>query len=1771
MRHHSIGFKLGCQAVALGAAMLLAMAMPSSAAELPAAKLDRSSVPAKGKQSALLTVGAFGRYAVTVTSDQGVALQMVDRMSGAGPVVGQPGREDGRLDLFFDRGEQKIVTIASPHGKGRATLTAHGFRELQEHPPLLVEHRLEQASLGDFEQRSYWLEITNKRVVALEAAGRYLADLRLWRDGTWLVDAVPRIVQSQARPEQPLTVARLTAELEPGLYLLTAYGGPSQRWTQASDAKPFLLRFGIPSLPTAMRQQFTMSDFGVERYLVPAGPNFFRLELPTAEGATLSVGDYSPADPFDAQGSGASIDKRSVPPVVELHQGGNGVRLVTVTMQAGKSFVLQHFAADYAYHFDGSGDYWLSSIHAGSAEDSVGANAVLTRQFRWDKEEYVTEQAIELSRDAPWHRRFNLLDNLTLFVKVPAATKVRILGKGVAARYRFEPFLTSRPANYQTPPWRDGNFVFELDRGLYVLSVTPETKGILDLQLLPDGSKPHPELSPVLAAARFPALHLDRDWTYTLYLNRQPGVTSGAVLRPLPVDLASALPVTQRAGETLTIPVTVPEKGTLRAMAEDGRLLGISLDNGRKGTALEVEPGRYQVTVAAKDAPQSYSLGVEPSRLASKTPLPALPDARLAGLPKFPVITAEAPSFLDLKRHSTKNFSVRVDKPGLYQFESSGLLQTAGKVRTRTVTSLFEEAENGVGRNFQIQRYLREGDYQLGVSTRGQTQGDLGVRLTRTEVMDGGELRESQVARALLPSGRALAYRMRVARRGSYHLQTLGLGRTFDVRIEDSGGWPVLAPIEHGDLNLSLERGSYRVLILPQAAEARVVTHLERLAEAKRYKGHGPHRIALDSTVEHTWLETAKGAARQPDQWEFVLPAAAQITIALDNEMEGTLVKADATEATLASIDARQPWRGDLTAGRYLLRARNSRSNNYVAYTLRVTATQLLAGQSRVVAAPASVPVSVGADGLVELESFGSQDVRARLLNVAGEVVAQDDDRPNDWNFQIAERLPPGQYRLLVEPVSEKRAQTTVAMRVRSEVGEKPLALGSDVAIKDARVHVYPLALPANGNVILVTGRASEAMGLALEGESAQGWITLGKDIGKQPHLALPLGAERLKAYRLRSWSADQRSLDLVLRAAVATLPPTTESRWLQGGIAPLAVDEKRPGLKAALITLSRPGTFRVKGDIGGLQWTDSGSRTAQASGSPVVSISGNSVLLLAEDGSSAAAATLAAERLQLPTGDDEALRIELMAGQVASADLQPHRAGPSLVLAQARAGQPGVSLNAAHDAAAMGVVAGEAVAVALPGAAAPARVWNAAGAAAPLELDLRQVPLQQLPDQTTGFGVSDGAIRAHGALPIRLPAGTQQVRLAVSPRNAAVFMKQGSIQSIHWAGEEPLQEAATVDADRLWVLNGSADEARYSLEVAPNGQETPVLKPGGLFERNLSAAGRLRVAVELPKDATGDYRLRVHGDAQAVWEEDGGRIDSGNDIVVRRSGVLWLQHQPGTLVAWLDEPPAQGMERIVNWFKAIQETAVKPPQVVSLKGKQQVLAFKLDQPAMLHVRTSAPVVSQYVAAGRPAQTAAHLFGANINLLAPAGSSKLLLRAVGADSLSGTSTAVATPAIPLADGLGPEVLLSPGSARLYVFVVRQASTIGIGIRASSDVVRSALYDEQGTLQSEGVVQMPSLAPGRYYLTVEMPADSAPVRVQPIIVGLKEPDIRPPLDILRRYVEAKEGGEALLYVPPPPPPPPGAATVENEEAPAEEGDAGEVEPSDPSGQTQEEEQ
>src|SRR5437016_1243254 len=69
----------------------------------------------------------------------------------------------------------------------------------------------------DYGRGAWWLEVKERRRVILEAAGRNLADLRLWSNGSWLVDAEPAREVVAAQPGRPMLVCRLAADFSPGL------------------------------------------------------------------------------------------------------------------------------------------------------------------------------------------------------------------------------------------------------------------------------------------------------------------------------------------------------------------------------------------------------------------------------------------------------------------------------------------------------------------------------------------------------------------------------------------------------------------------------------------------------------------------------------------------------------------------------------------------------------------------------------------------------------------------------------------------------------------------------------------------------------------------------------------------------------------------------------------------------------------------------------------------------------------------------------------------------------------------------------------------------------------------------------------------------------------------------------------------------------------------------------------------------------------------------------------------------------------------------------------------------------------------------------------------------------------------------------------------------------------------------------------------------------------------------------------------------------------
>ena len=191
-----------------------------------------------------------------------------------------------------------------------------------------------------------------------------------------------------------------------------------------------------------------------------------------------------------------------------------------------------------------------------------------------------------------------------------------------------------------------------------------------------------------------------------------------------------------------------------------------------------------------------------------------------------------------------------------------------------------------------------------------------------------------------------------------------------------------------------------------------------------------------------------------------------------------------------------------------------------------------------------------------------------------------------------------------------------------------------------------------------------------------------------------------------------------------------------------------------------------------------------------------------------------------------------------------------------------------------------------------------------------------------------------------------------------------------------------------------------------------------------------------------------------------------------------------------------------------------------------QALSLERKDPALLQLRSATPLVTVLSRPGAAAEAIVSTTATTLDAFLPSGRSELLLRPATSAELAGTAELLATPVVSLGEGLGPEVVLPPGASRAFSFVVAEGGPVGVGVRASAELVEGTLLDASGRLLGTGVSQMPTLGPGTYVLVLHAPADGPTVRVQPAIAGLTRPGIGPPGDVVRRYLEPEAGPAAF---------------------------------------------
>lgn len=1720
--------------------------------------LDQTQFTAAGANETLLHIHESGRYSLQTQSPQGTRLELVDRMAGPMASAGRAGQQDGRLDVLLDKGTYKIRLTSHPQGSGELILSASAFHEVRpvaqpEDFPLLEPLRMESAELGDLQQQSFWLYLAERQRLRLEAIGRHLQDARLWRDGQWLVDAQPAISEYEVVAGRPQTYLEFFHDLNPGLYRLTCYGGEALAWANDAPDAPFHLRMGLPRLGANGQKIVTISPFGRGTFIVNGKADYFELSRRDKLATRLGVGSDNPQNTRYNLSAYATIDNASRDPWCSIRFGrAQTPKMVMVQGAPGDRVVLKYFKEREQYAFSENGEYWLSNQSSAAATDAIDVSAILARSWPGTARVSVKKARVfELGADRPLIRKFNLLGSTTLLLNVQDAGTYRISedpDAGAKARYQIEPLLFSKPDEYQAPPSQLPGTEFELTRGFYVLSLRPRSKGILSFALsrrvapepgtLKPGAPQRKE--PVVAFEAAPSEQQRRLrqrilWPQvgvslhdSIFLNQRPEVASGLIVRRLPLDLDEPLPVLLMPGEQVPINSRIERASRLIVETEQDASFEVGGYAEPITSGSVLQPGRYTLTLKnTSDQVALFSV-----KTVSAQPAPRLPADELARRARqkqiFPVLTEANPLFRKFERNERQHFTVLVKEPGLYRLETSGRLATRLTVRTHFITRLFAAEQNGIGRNALVQQYLKPGEYQITVQTLGRSKGRAGVHLRRAALIEESGLRVGVLKKIHLPADEAVRYRFEIAASGAYRLRTLGLNKTFTWRLEDQAGWPLVRPNQSGVIERDFAAGAYHYMLLPEAVESRRLTVLDNIEPpSPPLEGKGPHPIRLNEPVEHEWREIPN---RRPDVFVLELPDPIRATVHLSEDLRAALYR-EAEE--LGLIRGGTPRTFDrLTPGRYEIRVTSIEKTDRLPYTLRVTTEQLITGLRYTVDDfPASLNVSVGADSLVELFSFGATDVKATLWQ-DGRLVAQHDDMENDWNFRISQKLAAGAYQLRVEPVGiapEEAGAVEIGMSKRDDatLPAQTLPFTFDTELSQD-VLTIPLTTPAGETLAHIQHAGAGRLKFALfrdDRRLAEGEQSLFLVLRPQTDYTLlcwrlddaEAGAVTLKAHALPAQ-------EIALGSAPVSLSPDAISAQTDAG----------PGgwklTNASKISYTLEGAanglafapavetpFTPVADVPLVMPQQSGwllRKSTDGQFDPAAGKIGIRPFVLHEQESTPVRLTDAGLPFDFEHPDNAPVLLEIKsAGALVGAVIAPQAVyTPDLV------NWPGQWLRPSRTF------------IAAPGKGAyRGRLWPVTGAAVKGKVLIKPRALSLTEQTALPADGADGTLEPDAALAFDLPASAYALDLVLSKGLVAFVWQADRATALAAAPDAHVHRLVDVpqlrsgQGGRLILLNTGAQPALYRITpLAPGDAAASGLAqafdPAIGFERVFADAGRVMLNIPAGRDP-----LFVDGEhvTSRFFRQDGRLFESAGPSTFEPEGVggrLEIETEAGFVRVW----QSRAADKAERFFADAPTDAAQPltdgvgvladrPQRWSLTvTAPRLILAEADAPGMTAIRDQHRVLTTSVSGDRRGRQAVYF-------LAP-GEYQLWTRPLTGLPQQGALRVRQLAPEPLESAqTSTWRLIAAGETQVFRFEVSAEADVGVGVQTESDELAVRLFDTDFQEVATGPLIFGRLQPGPYLLLVTPLPDAAkPVQYRPVVYGHRGSQQGIPDEVLEQY-------------------------------------------------------
>jgi len=1693
------------------------------------ALLDQAVFQARGQNETLLHIQKPGRYSIQVRSGQGTRLEVVDRMAGPFASSGIAGIEDGRVDVLLDIGAYKIRLKSHKNGTGEAKLVVYPFTEAQEaqeirHLPFLKSLKIIEGSLEDLQQRSWWLHIKKRQILRLEIIGRNLRDCRLWREGSWLEDITPDVSQYDPIDGRPMTYLEFHHDLNPGLYLVTCYGGAPEKWAKDTGANPFYLRLGVPYLGENGQRLMTVSPFGRDVFLVGRETNFFQLVRENKKQTSLKVRYWEKTGSRFGYGESAVITKKSRDPWCSLYTNfGSDRQWVVVTGSPGDALELDYFVQRNRYRLpEDYSEYWISSIHSAAGRDAIDATAILTGN---KQKTPVKSSALKIGSELPLVRRVNLLNTASVFLFVENAgtyVMTEYQDSGASADYQIKPFMVRTPRKYKPPPFFPAGSEFELTRGFHQLTIRPRSKGILQFILSKktervQGMEPSsdwsrsatPKALRTWQSVLWPSVILDRSSDYyTLWLNKRPGVQSGVTVRPLPLSLEDPLAVSLSPDQSASVKITAQESTRLEVTGDAHQL---TVDDRAYSELRVLQPGRY--TVELKNT------GIN-TRLFNLRAIPVDfmidPQPEIKNIESlFPVLTQGSPLFVDFARKETKYFMLRVQEPGLYRLETSGRLATQIRVRTRLTTSLFSARQNGVGRNALVQQYFKPGDYLVSVRTLGKSAGRAGIHLRQAALEEIPGLTVGDVKRNTVPTDAAILLPFRIENTGKYHLETYGLEKRFPHRLEDTDHWPLMPPGGNTTIVREFTPGSYYYYSLPVQVESRRVTFLREILDTQKLIGKGPHPLALNTPLENIWMEEQD---RPPDVYTVTITAPTHVSCNVRKDLQASIHLRTGRKVAETSVGV---WKGLLAKADYEIRVKSPEENNRVPYTISVTTNDLIPGlQQNVPDLPHTLNVSLGTGALVDITSFGRTDVKAFLWDEKETtLIAWNDDMENDWNFKISQTLDADWYKLKLtaagagkEPflvsMEQRRkrvaGKNTIPLDIRQELGDELLKIPFSTGGSDALFH---FKVKSSGTVNLAILKNDSVLAEA------------------DNEIYIPLRAST--AYHLLLWRQEAASGNVQLTAK----PVKTIEIVLQNKAEPL------PDFTAARLRNDARISARFRSEKASLYYSSALERPCLPTGSLPEGTG--------QDGSGWLVSDTRCAVVIEPFGISRENPADVLLGDVPlSFNLIQDLDAPMLLEVE--------SVNTLVAATAFPV--GQPPAKPFPWAGMMTRpsktlfgipgkglfqgkVWLTTDIPRIRSAKMRDNVLERVHLRMTSFpplgqrdfrhvDVMEETIPAGRSLFLLLDDQPRQFLLTLSKGIVAYSWNNGEPNVMVAAMEESGERRMSCHGGLLTILNTGTRPALFRVEKRdhPIDDYGEIGKDG--FENVFTRHGTIHFKISALDPGR---KLYVTGEdiTSRIWRDNGKVIDGTlrNDGLPIRvydtgEGILKIIHGLGLVRVWsaLDE----------TTYRRFMGTAINSGIVdiqdgrVALRNQLQYWSFQLDAASFIVAETNAPgAMALFQGVSLLALDAGSTVeNRRLTYYLPAGKYKLWTRPLKGLLRMGTLTLTRIVPTDLSREESDERrLIRPGEYQVFRFTVKVKGIVGAGLEADIDGLDAQLFNTDNHLVAKGPLMFKELPPGEYLLVIK--ARGTPVQYRPVILGAEGSRQGVPDDVIEKYMKEED--------------------------------------------------